>query len=205
MRQVAIIDYGLCNLDSVARAIEECGAIPRITNRPEDLKDSDRIIIPGVGAFGKAMENLRRIGFDDAIRENRARRAMPILGICLGMQLLADSSEEGGHNQGLGLIPGRVLRLKRQTPGERVPHVGWNEVEGTSDHPILAGIAPRTNFYFVHSYHFACEQPAHAIGRTQYCGHFSSVVADNDVVGVQFHPEKSQKAGFALLRNFLSL
>lgn len=205
MRKVVIIDYGLCNLDSVARATEECGGAPFITNRPEDLRTGDRVIIPGVGAFGKAMENLRRTGMDEAIRECRTRRQLPILGICLGMQLLADSSEEGGQHAGLGLIHGKVVRLQRQSPAERVPHVGWNEIEIISPHPLLKDLASGTNFYFVHSYHFVCADPQHTAARTPYGGGFTSVIADGDVMGVQFHPEKSQKAGFALLRNFLTV
>ena len=205
MRSVAIVDYGLCNLDSVARAIEECGGAPVVTDRPEDLQAADRVIIPGVGAFGKAMENLRRNGLDQAIREQRERRRMPILGICLGMQLLAESSEEGGQHAGLGLMPGKVLRLQRRSPAERIPHVGWNEIEILSPHPLLHGVASGANFYFVHSYHLVCADAGHAVARTPYCGDFLAVAAAGDVMGVQFHPEKSQKAGFALLRNFLSL
>lgn len=205
MRKVAIIDYGLCNLDSVARAVEECGGSPVITDKPEDLSSSDRVIIPGVGAFGKAMQNLKALGMDEAIRENRSRRQMPILGICLGMQLLAELGEEGGDHKGLGLIPGRVVKLKRKIPSERIPHVGWNEVQIKTPHRLLQNLSTGTNFYFVHSYHFECANSAHAIGITPYCGNFTAVVADNDVMGVQFHPEKSQKAGFALLRNFLAV
>ena len=205
MRRVCIVDYGLCNLDSVARAIEECGGEPFITRRPEDLRAGDRLVVPGVGAFGTAMENLRRDGLDQAIHAERKRRELPVLGICLGMQLLADSSEEGGAYPGLGLIPGRVLRLERSEPRERVPHVGWNEIDIVSPHPLLSGLATGSNFYFVHSYHFRPDDPGSIVAFTAYCGRFASVVARNNVVGVQFHPEKSQKAGFQLLRNFLSL
>jgi len=202
---VCIIDYGLCNLDSVARAVEECGAQPQITSRPEDLRGCDRLIIPGVGAFGKAMENLRRDGMDQAIRLERERRALPVLGICLGMQLLAEASEEGGDCEGLGLIPGRVVRLERADARERVPHVGWNEIEIMAQHPLLAGLATGANFYFVHSYHLRCARQADVLAQTPYCGRFASIVAQDDVMGVQFHPEKSQKAGFHLLRNFLAV
>lgn len=205
MRKVAIVDYGLCNLDSVARAIEECGGVPFITNRPQDLRSSDRLIIPGVGSFGKAIENLRRTGLADAIHEQRTQRQMPILGICLGMQLLADASEEGGEHAGLGLIRGRVVRLQCQLPSERIPHVGWNEIETTTPHPLLEGLTSGTNFYFVHSYHFVCAVSAQVMAYTPYCGRFASVIADGDIMGLQFHPEKSQKAGFKLLRNFLNI
>ena len=204
MANVCIVDHGLCNLDSIARAVEECGATPHITSRAEDLRRCDRLILPGVGAFGRAMENLRRDGLDDAIRAERERRRLPVLGICLGMQLLAEASEEGGESRGLGLIPGRVLRLKRVAPRERVPHVGWNEIEIVASHPLLAGLPSGSNFYFVHSYHLSCAQKASVLAQTPYCGRFASVVAQDDVMGVQFHPEKSQRAGFQVLRNFLA-
>jgi len=204
LANVCIVDHGLCNLDSIARAVEECGGTPRITRHAEDLRSCDRLIIPGVGAFGKAMQNLRSAGIDDAIRAERERRHLPVLGICLGMQLLAEASEEGGDFRGLGLIPGRVLRLKRVAPRERVPHVGWNELDIVANHRLLAGLKDGANFYFVHSYHFACAESANVLAFTPYCGRFASVVAKDDVMGVQFHPEKSQKAGFQLLRNFLT-
>ena len=204
MRKVCIVDYGLCNLDSVARAIEECGGEPLVTHRPEDLRSCDRMVIPGVGAFGKAVENLRRDGLDQAIVEERSRRELPVLGICLGMQLLADASEEGGESRGLGLIPGRVVRLERKEARERVPHVGWNEIEIVGRHRLLEGLQSGSNFYFVHSYHFRPAEKASVLAATPYCGQFASVVAQGNVMGVQFHPEKSQKAGFQLLRNFLA-
>jgi glutamine amidotransferase len=205
LRKVCIVDYGLCNLDSVARAIEECGGEPLISHRPEDLRSCDRVIIPGVGAFGKAVENLRRDGMDEAIGAERERRELPVLGICLGMQLLADASEEGGNFRGLGLISGRVVRLQRTSARERVPHVGWNEVEIVEPHPLLKGLQTGTNFYFVHSYHFSCARTDNVLAATPYCGRFASIVAHGNVMGVQFHPEKSQKAGFQLLRNFLAV
>ena len=204
MAIVCIVDYGLCNLDSVARAVEECGATPHVTQNADELRRCDRLIIPGVGAFAKAMENLRNSGMDEAICAERERRQLPVLGICLGMQLLADASEEGGESRGLGLIRGRVVRLKRSAPRERVPHVGWNEIEVMAQHPLLAGLGNGANFYFVHSYHLSCAEQSNVVARTPYCGQFASVVAQGDVMGVQFHPEKSQKAGFQLLRNFLA-
>lgn len=204
MANVCIVDHGLCNLDSIARAVEECGGAPRVTRRPADLRNCDRLIIPGVGAFGKAMENLRSDGMDEAIRAERERRQLPVLGICLGMQLLAEASEEGGEFRGLGLIPGRVVRLRREAPRERVPHMGWNEIEIAAEHPLLAGLDSGANFYFVHSYHFASARRENVLAFTPYCGRFASVVAQDDVMGVQFHPEKSQKAGFQVLRNFLA-
>jgi len=176
-----------------------------ITHRPEDLRSCDRLIIPGVGAFGKAMENLRREGMDEAIRTERERRELPVLGICLGMQLLAEAGEEGGNFLGLGLIAGRVARLQRSAAKERVPHMGWNEIEIAQRHPLLKGLETGSNFYFVHSYHFCAAHESDVVAFTPYCGRFASVVAQGNVMGVQFHPEKSQRTGFQLLRNFLAL
>ena len=207
MVAVGIIDYGLCNLDSIARAIEHCGSDPKVTANPLDLSGFDRIVIPGVGAFANAMKNLRDAGLDQAIHDQRARRRMPVLGICLGMHLLAEESDEGGGaTPGLGLLAGRVSRLMPSVRGERVPHVGWNEVSPEHPHPLFKEVDPRTDFYFVHSYHLTTADPTVCVARTPYCGGFTSAVAmGNDLVGVQFHPEKSMAAGFKVLQNFLAL
>lgn len=202
MSFVAIVDYGMCNLDSIRRALEECGAQPRVTDDPADLEQAERIVLPGVGTFADAMRNLCERGLDRALRE-QARQQLPILGICLGMQLLASSGSEGGATPGLGLIPGEVTRLQPTPQDPRIPHVGWNEVRTQREHPLFKGIAPGKDFYFVHSYHFACTNSAHSLATTPYCGGFNSAVSNGSVMGVQFHPEKSQKTGFALLRNFL--
>ena len=201
---VGIVDFGLCNLDSIRRAVELCGGDARVTADGRDVAAFDRVIIPGVGAFAAAMANLRQAGIARGIHEERARRPLPVLGICLGMQLLAEESDEGGATAGLGLLPGRVLRLDPGNGDERVPHIGWNEIEPGAAHPLLAGVAAGTDFYFVHSYHFAPDRAEHVAAWTPYCGRFVSAVASGDVMGVQFHPEKSQKAGFAVLRNFLA-
>jgi glutamine amidotransferase len=160
------------------------------------------IILPGVGAFAEAMANLRTGGLDAALREQTAK-GVPTLGICLGMQLLASSSTEGGWTAGLGLIPGEVLLLDGQRFGHRVPHIGWNDVARDRDEPLLHGMPPETNFYFVHSYHFRPADPRASVATTPYCGQFTSIVRRGNVVGTQFHPEKSQRAGFQLLTNFL--
>ncbi len=200
---VAIVDYGICNVDSVSRAVEECGGVPLITRRPEDLEHAAAIILPGVGAFPDAMENLRAWGLADAIREQTLENGIPMLGICLGMQLLADAGEEHHPTQGLGLIPGRVQRLEPDAATTRVPHMGWNEVEPVNGAALLDGVEPRKDFYFVHSYHFVPAHEDDVVARTPYCGGFVSAVGRGSVVGTQFHPEKSQKVGFRLLRNFL--
>ncbi len=201
--RVAIINHGLSNLNSIARALEECGGAVTVTRDPADLRQADRIVLPGVGSFAAAMGNLRQAGFDDALREEVARRAVPVLGICLGMQLMAESSTEGGASTGLALIPGTVARLEA-TGEERIPHMGWNAVAPAGDCPLFRGIAPGTDFYFVHSYHFRCAPEAVA-ATTTFCGSFVSAVCKDNVMAVQFHPEKSQRAGFQLLRNFLAV
>jgi glutamine amidotransferase len=197
---VAIIDYKLCNLDSIARAVERCGGASLKTTSPEALRDADKLILPGVGAFGAAMDNLSALRLVEPIREEVAK-GKPLLGICLGMQLLAERSEESPGAVGLGLIPGEVVRLRPQV-GERIPHMGWNVVEPARSDPMFAGVAPSTDFYFVHSYHMRTD-PEHVVATTPYCGAFPSVVRRGLVAGVQFHPEKSQTAGFALLTAFL--
>ena len=206
MAAVGIIDYGFCNLDSIARAVEHCGGDPTVTADPLNLSVFDRVIIPGVGAFASAMKNLHDSGLDQAIHDQRAKRRLPVLGICLGMHLLAEESDEGGVTSGLGLLAGRVSRLVPSVKGERVPHIGWNEVSPENPHPLFKDVDPRTDFYFVHSYHLNPTGSTVCLARTPYCGGFTSAVAmDDDVVGVQFHPEKSMAAGFMVLKNFLAL
>jgi glutamine amidotransferase len=204
MISVAVINSGLCNLDSIVRALQECGGSPWVTADPAKVAIADRVVLPGVGAFPAAAQRLNQSGLDDAIRK-AALRGAPVLGICLGMQLLADISEEGGIRQGLGLIPGSVVRLTPTCQAERVPHVGWNTVRPQTNSPLLAGVKPETDFYFVHSYHFACADRAHVWATTPYCGELISVVGRDNVMGTQFHPEKSMRAGFRVLTNFLGL
>lgn len=203
MSYVALVDYGMCNLDSMRRAVEECGANARICEEPRDVMQAERVILPGVGSFADAMQNLRARNLDRALLD-QAAGGVPLLGICLGMQLLADCGQEGGETRGLGLIPGVVSRLSPTAQTPRIPHVGWNEVYPQREHPLFAGIAAGRDFYFVHSYHLDCADHADAAASTPYCGQFTSAVARQHVMGVQFHPEKSQKTGFALLRNFLA-
>jgi imidazole glycerol-phosphate synthase subunit HisH len=203
MKTVAIVDYGLCNLDSIGRAVQECGAAPAVTDRPEAVRRAAAVIVPGVGAFPDAMADLGKNGLDDALRE-AAVEGVPLLGICLGMQLLAGRSLEVRLTDGLGLIAGEVRRLEPGR-GERVPHVGWDEVHHDGRCPLLVGIPPGKDFYFVHSYHLRCADPADAAATTPYCGGFTSVVWRDRVFGVQFHPEKSQVLGFRVLQNFLAL
>lgn len=202
--RVAIVDYGLCNLGSIRRALEMCGAKAFITADPHALSGASHVILPGVGAFPHAMRNLKATGMDQALCE-QATTGVPLLGICLGMQLLASDSAEDGHTHGLGLISGSVTKLTPVDPNDRVPHIGWNNVViERPDDPLFAQMSTEVNFYFVHSYHFVPEQAEAVIGSTPHCGRVASVVRSGNVLGTQFHPEKSQRAGFQLLKNFLS-
>jgi glutamine amidotransferase len=205
MKTAAIIDYGMGNLDSVARAVEECGCTPLITDQPADIARAGSIILPGVGAFRDGMRGLQTRSLDTVLRDDVLGNRIPLLGICLGMQLLADTGFEGGETAGLGFIPGEVRRLEPDEAATRIPHVGWNEVIPLQNSPLFEGIEPGKDFYFVHSYHFCPTDSEDAAARTPYCGGFVSCVCHGVVFGVQFHPEKSQKPGRRLLSNFLSL
>ena len=203
---IAIIDYGLCNLSSIHRALAECGSRAFIANEPAQITAADRCVLPGVGAFSQAMTNLQSIGLSEAILEFVEQAQRPLLGICLGMHLIGSYGEEGSGTSGIGLIPSKIVRLTPKDGEERVPHVGWNSVvPRDADSPLFADIRSGTDFYFVHSYNMICEVPDHVIGTTPYCGGFNSAVSRDNVFGVQFHPEKSQQAGLKLLKNFLSI
>jgi len=205
MRRVTIVDYGMGNLDSVARATEECGGDPLVTSSAKDLATADRIILPGVGAFGAGMRSLRELELEAPLHEQVIGRGVPCLGICLGMQLLAKTSDEGVDTAGLGWIDAEVERFVPTAQDRRIPHIGWNEVVFAQDSPLFAGIPSGRDFYFVHSYHVVCRNEADVIARTAYCGGFVSAVTRGLIFGVQFHPEKSQTVGFQVLRNFLTL
>ncbi|MEA2452268.1 MAG: imidazole glycerol-phosphate synthase subunit HisH [Actinomycetota bacterium] len=202
MNKVAIVDSGMCNLHSIARAVEEVGGSSEICETPDGLRVANRIVLPGVGAFGEAMQNLRDRGMDDAIRE-QAEQGIPVLGVCLGMQLLMTTGTEGGLHQGLGLIQGDVQLLK-PTNGERVPHMGWNEVNLTRESPLVGQVESGSDFYFVHSYEVRCADPDDVVATTPYCGGFTSVIERDNVLGFQFHPEKSQARGLRLLELFVA-
>lgn len=204
MNTVAIVDYGMCNLDSVARAVEECGGSPIVTDQALDLETANRIILPGVGAFPDAMRNLKQRQLDEILGEQVIVKQIPFLGICLGMQLLATTGWENGQTAGLGWIVGEVRRLEAPDKETRIPHIGWNEVYFSHDSPLFRNISAGKDFYFVHSYHFCCANPADILAQTPYCGTFVSAVERDWIFGVQFHPEKSQRLGFQVLKNFLS-
>ncbi len=205
MKKVAIIDYGMCNLDSVARAIEECGGTPLVTDKKNDLELATHIILPGVGAFPDAMNELLQRSLDKSLREQVLKKKIPFLGICLGMQLMATKGWEGEETDGLGLIEGEVKRFVPGSSDTRIPHIGWNEVNYTQKSPLFQDIPSGKDFYFVHSYHFSCQNEDDIIARTPYCGGFVSAISRGHIFGAQFHPEKSQKLGFKVLKNFLSM
>ena len=201
---VLIVDYGMGNLGSVRRSFEECGAAVRVSADPKSIAEAERIVIPGVGAFSEAMQRIHHMGWYSKLRQAALEDRVPVLGICLGMQLLAGSGEEGGATEGLGLISGRVCRLDN-IGGERLPHVGWNEVYPRNERALFKGVSAGTDFYFVHSYHFVPDIPDDLAATTPYCGDFASAVSAVNVFGVQFHPEKSSRAGFQVIRNFLAI
>ncbi|MBS1141857.1 MAG: imidazole glycerol phosphate synthase subunit HisH [Proteobacteria bacterium] len=206
--KVAIIDYGMGNLGSVRRALDELDAKAVIVSRPEQAASADRLVLPGVGSFADGMASLRDSGWIAAIREQVVDKGKPLLGICLGMQLLADHGDEGlvgGFSQGLGLVRGKVVRLDRLGCAMRIPHVGWNAIEPATDTALFAGIPDGTDFYFVHSYAFQAEEPADVFATCDYGVRFAAAIGRGNVMGTQFHPEKSSRAGFSVLRNFLEI
>jgi glutamine amidotransferase len=200
MTKIAIIDYGLGNLRSVIRGLEKAGAHALITCNAEEIAAADGLVLPGVGAFHEGMEQLGSLK-DTVVA---ATRDVPLLGICLGMQMLMETSEEHGLHRGLGLIPGTVKRFPKVS-GYKIPHMGWNSlaIEKT-DNPLFAGFGPDEYMYFVHSYYAKTEQK-YTLTTTPYICPFASSVYDNAVYGVQFHPEKSGAAGLHLLTNFIGL
>jgi imidazole glycerol-phosphate synthase subunit HisH len=200
---VLVVDYGMGNLASVARALEDCGARVVVSSECDAVHAAERIVLPGVGAFPDAMQRLHSAGWVAALRDAAGARRLPIFGICLGMQLLADEGEEGKPVRGLGLIPGAVRRVA-PAAGERVPHVGWNEVSHARGDTLLADIPDGEDFYFVHAYHFVCADPGDIAATTPFGGGIASVISRRNVYGAQFHPEKSSRPGRQMLRNFLA-
>lgn len=213
MKIIALIDYGSGNIHSAARALRaaaELADVPceiDVTSDPDTLAEADRIVLPGVGHFADCMANLKaREGLIDALEKNVIRGGKPFLGICVGMQLMADKGLEDGETDGIGWIGG-VVEPITPGPGFAVPHMGWNEIAMPTDrapHPVLANLPPEPHVYFVHSYAFAAKNPAHTAASTHYGTDFTAAIAHENLFGTQFHPEKSQKAGLQILSNFVT-
>jgi glutamine amidotransferase len=196
---ILILDYGMGNLRSVEKALEHVGARASISSDPAEIEAADGLILPGVGAFPRAMERIRATGLDEMIAA-RAAAGTPVLGICLGLQLLFERSEELGGAEGLGLLPGEVTALR--APGLKVPHIGWAPVAWERDSPLIEGIDAETPFYFVHSFAVRPADADEALGTAAYGERFVCAAERDNVFGVQFHPEKSSAAGLRLLANF---
>lgn len=199
---ISLIDYGLGNLGSVANMLKRVGVESRRVSTPEEILESEKLLLPGVGAYDSGVAHLKELDLLDPIRRY-ADSGRPLLGICLGMQLLVESSAEGEH-PGLGLIGGRCERFV-DSPGLRVPHMGWNRARAVHDDPLLAGLDDESRFYFVHSYHVIPTAPEDALAETVYGSPFTSMIRRGNVMGAQFHPEKSHKFGMTILRNFAQL
>lgn len=202
---ITVIDYGAGNIGSVLNMIKHVGGTAAVARDARAVLGARKILLPGVGSFDNAMSRLDNLGLIEPLKE-RASQGTPFLGICLGMQLLANRSEEG-KLEGLGLIPGQVRRF--QFEGEdaslKIPHMGWNRAAPVKDHPLIAGLGEDARFYFVHSFFFECEDPANILLRSSYGGAFTSGVQRGNVMGVQFHPEKSHRYGMQLIKNFLGI
>ncbi len=194
----AIINYKVGNLYNLKNALDFSGVKNRLISHAEDVKNADRILLPGVGAFLPAIQQLKRSGFLEAIQE-KIKMGTPLLGICIGAQLLMDESEEGGRNYGTGWIPGKVKRFDHNL---KIPQIGWNQVFQRKKDLLFRGIPNNIHFYFVHSYHILPKKVKHLIGTSNYGYDFVSVIRKDNIWGVQFHPEKSQIAGMKLLKNF---
>jgi glutamine amidotransferase len=199
MTQIAIIDYGVGNFRNVQKAFETVGAPAQITSNADDVRRAGVVILPGVGAFGDAIHHLRARGLDEPVLE-AARAGKPLLGICVGLQLMFDQSEEMGHHLGLELFPGNVVRFPA---GLTVPHMGWNQIEPRQEHPLLHKIAPGDFAYFAHSYYASPTVSADVAAFTHYGQPFASIVARDNICAIQFHPEKSQQVGLQILKNFV--
>jgi glutamine amidotransferase len=199
---ILIVDYGMGNLGSVLNMLKRADVEAIVSGRVEDVMEASKIILPGVGAFGQAMENLEQTGLAAALKDRVERHGIPILGICLGMQLLTESSEEG-NSSGFGWIPGTTVRFRQTgaSAGLKIPHMGWNLVTATQPNPLLPLSEEERRFYFVHSYHVACA-PEYVIGSTTYGYPFASAIRHRNVLGAQFHPEKSHRFGSDLLSRF---
>ncbi len=204
---IALIDYGISNLRSVQKAFEHLGTEVALVDTPDRLAQADRLILPGVGAFPAGMKGLHERGLIEPIKQ-AAREGKPLIGICLGMQLLFESSDEMGETEGLGLLPGQVTRISGSSTvarGLKIPHMGWNQLDVVSIHPLVRDLVSGSYAYFVHSYAVYPDQQDIVLATTDYGGPFAAIVGQGNLCGLQFHPEKSQAVGLKLLKNFLEM
>jgi len=198
---IAIIDYGAGNLRSVVNAVKNLGYQPSITNNPAEVLKAEAVILPGVGAAGSTVTSLKRLGLAEPIGSYIAS-GRPFLGVCIGLQVLFSGTDEGGGHECLGAIPGRVKKLP---PGLKIPHMGWNQMKQKVRHPVFKDIPDEANFYFVHSYYVEPDDKSLVAGETEYGTAFCSVIARDNLVATQFHPEKSGEPGLNIYANFLKL
>ena len=205
---VTIIDYGIGNLRSIEKAFQRVGTEVLRTDDPQAVRDAERLVLPGVGAFGACIDEIHRRTLESPIQD-AVETGTPLLGVCVGMQLLFETGHEKGEHEGLGLLPGRVVHFHDASNGwpedHVVPHMGWNTIEPTRSHLLLDGTGEAAYVYFVHSYHAVTNDPDDVLATTTYGHAFPAVVQRDNVFGVQFHPEKSQAAGLRLLENFATL
>ncbi|MFC1570471.1 imidazole glycerol phosphate synthase subunit HisH [Candidatus Omnitrophota bacterium] len=201
---IAVIDYGMGNIKSVVNALLYLGEDVAVTADPKKIGDASHIILPGVGAFGKAMSNLEKLGMVDILDDQVIKKGKPFLGICLGLQLLAKSSHEHGEHSGLGWIDGDVRKFNIDDAKLKLPHMGWNEIVPKTEHPVFGHLKDdQYTFYFVHNYHIECNDPGDIAATCSYGYEFPAVICRDNIIATQFHPEKSQDNGIQFLENFV--
>ena len=202
MTNLMIVDYGIGNIQSIQNAFQRLALNkPKLSSDIHELEQADGLILPGVGAFGECSSKLAQAELHTTLTKLVIEDRKPLLGICVGMQLLANSSTEGGYHLGLGWIPGQVVKLDQQDPYP-IPHVGWNNIELTNECPLYSNVGSETHYYFDHSYHFECDQ-SFVVAEAEYGTKITAAIQHKNIFGVQFHPEKSGNAGLKLFRNFL--
>lgn len=200
---ICVIDYGMGNLRSVSKAIEALGGRVQVSSNPKTISHASKLILPGVGEFGTAMKELKSRRIEEPIQE-AVRRGKPFLGICLGLQLLFEESDESPNTKGLSIIPGKVKKFKlSKTKNLKIPQMGWNQVDFAKSSPITKGIQNHSFFYFVHSYYALPQKKDVVLGTTEYGEDFPSIIGRDSIFALQFHPEKSQSAGLKILKNFI--
>ena len=204
-KTLAIVDYGMGNLNSVKKKLDRLKTTASITSNPKDIIKADKIILVGVGHFAKAMKNIKELNLLDTLNEVAIIKKKPVLGICLGMQLMANDSEEG-NSEGLGWLDANVRKMQvDDTLKFKIPHTGWNKITHVKKSHLMKGIPESSEFYFVHSYHLMSNETSNILNETEYCFKFISAIEKNNIFGVQYHPEKSHDIGEVLLKNFISL